>query len=287
MWTTRHLLLGFALAVIQASTSQLYGQNSTAPMHQDDSGKPEVEQFEVATIKPGSLDANGIRFFSLNIDPNGRVKITNWSLENLISAAYGLGQWQIKGGPKWITEDKFDIEAKPPGPGDGAPAYDVRHDNWTIDDQRLRFMLQALLKDRFQLKFHFEVKDGPVLLLERGDGELALKPSEHPSPRGLGGIGITRGVRLLNTTMPQFVENLDWVVFHETVIDKTGLTDQYDFQSKRTEPPSLGPDGAIFDSESVVSLFLPAIKEMGLKLTRSTGPVTTLVADQAAHPSPN
>ena len=37
-------------------------------------------------------------------------------------------------------------------------------------------MLQALLIDRFQLKFHFESRQGQTYLLERGKGKLNLQP---------------------------------------------------------------------------------------------------------------
>jgi uncharacterized protein (TIGR03435 family) len=80
--------------------------------------------------------------------------------------------------------------------------------------------------------------------------------------------------------MPQLAAYLSSYVFHETVIDKTGLVGSYNFQSKTVLSDE---DWQNLDP----ALILPAVKEMGLKLTRSTGPVTTLVIDQASHPSPN
>jgi uncharacterized protein (TIGR03435 family) len=237
----------------------------------------EVAEFEIATIKPTAADSN----ISLNVYPNGRVKFTCWALRDLIHAAYGLSYWQVKGGPAWIENDFYDVEAKPPDPNDGDPAYNVHHDKWTLDDPKLRTMLQALLEDRFQLKTHLIVKDGPIYVLERSDGILSLTPATHTTETGgLGGIGFTRGVRLLNNTMPQLAAFLSKHILYETVIDKTGLTGSYDFQSKTVLTDE---DLRTIDS----TLFLPDVKEMGLKLTRSTGPVTTLVIDQAAHPSPN
>jgi uncharacterized protein (TIGR03435 family) len=144
-------------------------------------------------------------------------------------------------------------------------------------------MLQALLQDRFQLKTHLVVKDGPIHVLERGDGELSLTPNNHPlRDGGLGGIGARGGAgyRLLDTSMPQLAAYLSSYVFHETVIDKTGLVGSYNFQSKTVLSDE---DWQNLDP----ALILPAVKEMGLKLTRSTGQVTTLVIDQASHPSPN
>ena len=278
-----YFLLGITLALIQVSNSQLYGQNSTMPANQVAPSKSEVAEFDVATIKPAATDPDGYRHLSLTIYLNGRVTITNWTLKQLICAAYGLSYWQVSGGPAWIEKDLYDVEAKPTDPNVGAPPYNIHHDNWSLDDPKLRTMLQALLQDRFQLKTHIVVKDGPVHMLERGDGELSLTPNNHPlRDGGLGGIGARGGAgyRLLDTSMPQLAAYLSSYVFHETVIDKTGLVGSYNYESKTV----LSDD----DWQNLdPALILPAVKEMGLKLTRSTGPVTTLVIDQASHPSPN
>jgi uncharacterized protein (TIGR03435 family) len=279
--TTLHLLMGVTLALSQVTNPQLYGQNSAAPTNQGAPRKPAVEEFEVATIKPAAPDLDGYRHLSLSIALGGRVHVTNWTLKQLICAAYNLSYWQVSGGEAWIEKDYYDVEAKPPDPSDGTPGYSILHDNWHLDDPNLRTMLQALLKDRFQLKTHLVAKDGPVHILERGDGELSLTPNKHPLRDGaLGGIGIRSGAGyvLLDTTMSQFAGYLSDIIFHETVIDKTGLEGSYDFRSK-----ALVSDEDRLDP----GLMLPAVKEMGLKLTRSTGPVTILVVDQAARPSPN
>ena len=80
--------------------------------------------------------------------------------------------------------------------------------------------------------------------------------------------------------MAQFAAYLSNYVLHETVIDKTGLEGTYDFQSKTASTNDEGP----FPDPLAI---LPSVKEMGLKLTKSTGPVTILIIDQASHPSAN
>ena len=81
MSATRYLLLGVTLALTLLPTSQLYGQNSPRPAQQGASAKSEVAEFDVATIKPAAIDANGIRHLSLTIYPNGRVTITGVRLD--------------------------------------------------------------------------------------------------------------------------------------------------------------------------------------------------------------
>lgn len=258
------------------------GQTSSGEQKPASAGNNSAKAaFEVATIKPEAPGA--FRYISLNIYPNGRISITGYTLKELICAAYHLNYDQVKGGDTWIDKDIYDLEAIPANATDGTPTYDLHHDNWSFEDSTLQTMLQELLADRFKLKTHVVVTQGPVYLLERGDKKLALTPSQDP-PRygGLGGIGARGGAgyRLSNTSMPQLAAYLGGIVLHETVIDKTGLTGAYDFDSKTILSDQ---DWKNNDPSS----FLPAVKEMGLKLTKSTGPITTLVVDQVAHPSPN
>jgi uncharacterized protein (TIGR03435 family) len=282
MVKTFAMFLGALFGVLQLSSVPVYGQTPSTDASQNTATKSGVEEFEVATIKPGAIDVGGI---SLSISPGGRVRIEHWTLKSLICAAYNLSYWQVQGGPAWIEKDLFDVEAKPPDPNDGAPVYNVHHDNWSLDDPKLRSMLQALLKERFRLRAQLAVKDGSVYVLEKSDRDLALTLAKHPISSGGGGsIGFARGVGIFNTTMPQFAAFIGGAIFHETVIDKTGLEGSYDFQSRIA---LTSEEFQNLDADSIHSLFLQAVKEMGLKLTRSTGPVTTLVIDSATPPSAN
>ena len=74
-------------------------------------------------------------------------------------------------------------------------------------------MLQAMLIDRFQLKFHRETKTGKVYLLERNGKTLGLRLSEATSPMAAnspeegfsGDVGFAGGRWVIfNTAMPQF-----------------------------------------------------------------------------------
>ena len=116
-------------------------------------------EFEVASIKPSVVQSGqyGIGFFSF---PGGRVRANMVKLDYLIQIAFNLQPFQISGGPRWIHEDRFDLEAKPPATSKSAHANPRIFKLPPNDEQRQ--MLQALLKDRFQLKYHRESKDGPV-----------------------------------------------------------------------------------------------------------------------------
>jgi uncharacterized protein (TIGR03435 family) len=66
----------------------------------------------------------------------------------LIMTAYELEGYQLVGGPKWMDDDRYDIEARAGGESPPSAA-------------QVRSMLRTLLADRFQLKFHRETKQLP------------------------------------------------------------------------------------------------------------------------------
>ena len=145
--------------------------------------------FEVASIKPNT---SGDGRVMMQNQP-GRYIATNVSLRLLIRNAYQLQDFQITGGPGWVSSDRFDINAKvpdefrgmaPPAPGSGPSP--------------LGLMIRALLAERFKLVVHNETKDAPIyaLVLARSDGKLgpALKKSETDCAATFGaGPGRGRG----------------------------------------------------------------------------------------------
>ena len=80
----------------------------------------------------------------------------------------------------WIDKNLYAVEAKPPE--NSQPSItNLRHTWFDIEDVRLREMLQALLIDRFQLRFHRETKTGQIYLLEKSGKTLRLRQPEVPS----------------------------------------------------------------------------------------------------------
>ena len=74
----------------------------------------------------------------------GGVAITNYRPRFLILYVYGIAVYQIAGAPSWLDSNKHDIIARAP---EGS------------SETTLRLMLQQLLADRFELKFHHERKE--------------------------------------------------------------------------------------------------------------------------------
>src|SRR5262249_11048538 len=114
-------------------------------------------QFEVASIKPNKSGPGPQR---IGIQPGGRFVATNIPVRDLISLAYGqpqpLPNFQIIGGPSWITSDRFDITAKAEGDAQPSP---------TGPPSQMFMMIRGLLADRFKLVAHEETRDQPVYVL--------------------------------------------------------------------------------------------------------------------------
>jgi uncharacterized protein (TIGR03435 family) len=135
--------------------------------------------------------------------------------------AYNFQDFQISGGPGWIKSERFDIEAK----AEGNPS------RRQIEGP----MLQALLKDRFQLKLHRETKELPVFGLVAAKGGLRLKPTNlEGNCAALYEMAkcadIRKGLFTLDVTairMDVFIEVLSSIV-GRVVIDRTGFQGMFD-----------------------------------------------------------
>src|SRR5690349_2475187 len=132
------------IALVISSFQVSNAQNSAHP------------QFEVASIKKnkdGSAASSGQT-------PGGRLVIHNNGLLNVILNAYGLWPYQVVGGPAWINDEHYDIEAKAADPSASHP--------------EMMLMLQSLLEDRFNLKAHRQVRELPVFVLSPVRGGMKL-----------------------------------------------------------------------------------------------------------------
>ncbi len=88
---------------------------------------------------------------------------------DLISAAYGVENEKVQGGPSWLEKDQFDVIAK-------------TAKSTTADT--VKPMLQALLADRFKLVVHNDTKPMPVFALTVGKGKPKLKEAASATDSG-------------------------------------------------------------------------------------------------------
>jgi len=257
-------------------------------------------RFEVASIKPPA-----VRGPAMIRQLPGRLT-ADAPLRALLQTAYDLPPFQIAGGPEWVDSEPYEIDAKSAGnPGRG----------------QMLVMLQLLLLDRFQLRFHRESRDVPVYVLGAARGgfklpapqdgscvegsEDLLGPLAIPGARiaiagpgpasasGCGALDLTIGpggarIRGGKVTMPGLVRVLSRVL-GRTVIDQTGFAGVFDvkldFQGDDTTP-ALPPPPPGAEPAPAVSIF-SAVQQLGLRLESKRGAAEVLVIDHVERPSAN
>src|SRR5580658_11371868 len=120
--------------------------------------------FEVATVKSGGPEVNGLININTGKILNGVVTLSNATLSDCLKFAYSLTTDAQIAGPDWINQKVVRFEVT----GKAAPQ--------TPDDQ-LRLMLQTLLKERFQLTMHTEQREMTHYELVVGKNGPKLKES--------------------------------------------------------------------------------------------------------------
>ena len=247
--------------------------------------------FEVALIKANTSGTP--RTFISGMQPGGRYTATNFTLKQLILQAYRIQDFQVAGGPPWLDTDRFDISAK------ADRAY---------TSSQLQPMMQTLLQQRFALAVHKEQRDRPLytLVLDRRDRKFGprlrqspvdcaarLASGTPPAPPEDGKVPpcateMRAGRHLIanGITMAQ-LSNLLSFQTHATVVDRTGLTGEYNVDLEWT--PDQRVPGAEDTAPPVdaISIFTAVREQLGLKLEPHKGPVDMLVVDHAEHPTEN
>ena len=143
--------------------------------------------FEAATIKPSKSQPGR----SATHTRTGMVVLTGKTLKGLICSAYDVKDFQVSGGPKWMDEDRYDVNAKAEGAANG---------------RQLMTMLQTLLADRFQLAVHHEQKVGPAYALVLVKSGLKIKPIEGAT--GTNSKGGKGQLTVTGMKMPGFADLL-------------------------------------------------------------------------------
>ena len=248
---------------------------------------PEPLKFEVASIKVATSGGNGVRGGCRGVDSVysaeeqarggipalGRCRITDARLSHLIGIAYGVSMQVLDTGPDWIQRGdlRFDVQAKADNPA-------------SATRQQLLTMLQNLLVERFQMKFHYVTKEEPgfALVVAKNGPKLQTSTSEEEKLTFIGPNGeelpkpMGKAIRV-NARKCSVSALKDLVAFAGNIgqgVDKTGLTGVYDFTLSWNEE----------DGPSLAS----ALREqLGLQLRPEKVPVARFVLDSAQKPTPN
>ena len=242
---------------------------------------PAFDAFEVATIKPTTLDwPAGGRF--MRMQTAHQFVARNYTLRVILAAAYYLTPGAVSGGPAWVDSDRYDILAEAPG--------QVRP---TTEEQMS--MLRKLLSDRFSLTLHREEKEFSIYALTIAKSGPKLTVSKpDTSPEGspplvfvLSPDGAWLAAR--DATMGELAWVMQRSALDRPVVDKTGLPGRYDFDLEWT------PDETQFGGNvppgnpehPKPDLFAAMQQQLGLRLEATKGPIEALFIDRVERPSEN
>jgi uncharacterized protein (TIGR03435 family) len=273
-WRSRMAVLPILSGVLATVPSGAAAQIANPPTYDVASIKPSKASDETTLLfRPGAFSAKGM------------------TLKSLLKEAYGIQDDQISGAPKWVSSQTYDIEAKV----DGVDAATLEK----LSEDQFKGMFRSFLRDRFQLKVHWETKELPVLALVVAKGGPKLqqaKPGDtYPDgikgpdgkPAGHAGMLMWGRGRLTGQGIP--IGNLVPPLTQELgriVEDKTGLTGNYDIELRWTTDDA-APDSRSASDSPGPSLFTAMQEQLGLKLESQKAPVQVLLIDHVEQPAPN
>jgi uncharacterized protein (TIGR03435 family) len=216
--------------------------------------------FETASVRPAPPSA----------DPNqgswsppglGRFNATHAPLALLIQLAYGIDNSQIANKPAWLETNLYDVTAKP-------------EEGIKLTREELKPRLQALLKERFHLVAHTEMRDtrGYALIVSPNASKTGLKLTPTKADH-------FPGFRI--NVNPGHMEGANWTAAILArmltsaagfpVVDQTGLTGSYDIAFTYEPNP---------DADSTLPTLSDALKKAtGLELKPQKVSVETIVID--------
>jgi uncharacterized protein (TIGR03435 family) len=232
------------------------------------------KKFEVASVKQ---NFERPELWQLNPPRNGGMVLTNMPVRKIIASSFRIQDSTVVG-PEWLDSVRYDITAKGPDANAGYPEV------WE--------MMRSLLLDRFQLKYHIEEKDRPIFALvvakgghklknpENGQCAAAIKAGDHCANLRFSpvSIGIT------NMPIQNLIAGLARIMPDRSIVDRTGLTGNYDIDISWGEENRPGNGPPQLDVSAMITAFQ---EQAGLKLEATRGPVSFLVVDHAEKASEN
>lgn len=278
-------MIAIAILCVVVMGNQVKSNSQTANLE-----SAKLPTFEVSSVKP---DPAADRMPSQFGSPFGKyINASNVTVKTIIKTAYDLQDFQISGGPAWINNDRFDINAKV----DDAQYGQLQKLPQKLHEQQTKLMLQSLLADRFKLQIIRNTAQLPVLVLGvASDGprltDSGLKSATPPSGNLEGSIWISLGqagqdsVEGRATTIDNFVDSLSRMLGRK-VINETGLRGNYSFKIafvNGVQTPS-DPDSIYSSGPSIITVLQ---EQLGLSLKRSRGTVDTIVIAHIERPDSN
>ena len=208
--------------------------------------------------------------------PPGRFTVQCSTLLGLLFNAYLIKpNMTIPGMPGWGNSARFDVDAK----ANDETAIAMAKLPGEEERKQEQRMIQALLADRFKLRVHTETREGPIYELVIAKGGFKLKPApDSENPRG--STSNREHVEVRTGPIGSLVFALSDILARK-VVDKTGITGNYDIELKWT------PDDQQSTPDAGPTLFTALQEQLGLKLISSRGPVDVFIINHVEKPSEN
>ncbi len=174
-----------------------YGQTKSPPA------------FEVATVKVNKQGGGS----GMSPSP-GRLRVTNFTLRQLIEAAYHIPSGRVVGVTGWMESERYDIDAKTPAQSD-------------FDDELI--MLRPLIEERFQFRSHMESRRLLTYALVVAKSGAKLQPAKDGAPSKT----FIRPTEIMGTKMSLgYLVSILSAQLSAAVANDTGLSADYDIHLK-------------------------------------------------------
>lgn len=228
-------------------------------------------RFAAAAIKPTPEDKVGVGF---STSDTGGISMTGVTVQALAAQAFGVQNFQVSGGPKWTSTDRWDIDARTESGQRTTP-------------EQVQQALRHLLEDRFQARLRLLDDDVSGYELVPGPKGHRLKSAANPTGTSSGyGPGMLNGRNMALADLAKRMSTL----LDRPVVDKTGIQGGFDLSV--TWRPELGE--AFFGApqapgrpESDRSVFQAIEEDLGLKLVSKKVRVPVVKIEAVQRPSDN
>lgn len=235
-------------------------------------------RFDVASVKrypPDRFPPGGLK---REITPT-IVSLRKATLGNCFAWAFGKPIYAVIG-PKWLnwpTDAAYEIIGKVSSPASEA---------------QLKLMMQTLMKERFQLLFHYETRNLTVYSLQLAKRGPRLQRSTEPGETTVTSAGLYAD-RYQRMSMAQLAESLETPFQPVHVVDETGLSGRFDFTIDLAPYIMDAETGkAVMDSigrvDETGALIRALPLQLGLRLEKKLALMEVLVIDRLEkNPTPN
>ena len=282
-------------------------------------GPPEMNRLLGFDLFPGPVrlpggDPVNVRAWGVTVGNETTMTYVGFTARSMIRESYGLEDAPIVGAPLWMDDETFDI---------AVPA-DLTIVDGRPDYEQVRAAIKVFLEESLGLKTHRETRIFPAyaLVLANDDGRLgpALKPSTSNciagGPPGVSAAMVTgpvlrewsvirrfcgfddsffgmKGTRVtLAALAREFHRRGSPMAPDREIVDRTGLTGEYDFELRFGLLPlaAIGHAhpvlGTVLSPFGIRSVFTALPEQLGLKLVDATVSREVLVIDRIDRPVP-